>query len=63
MLLGEAVAAGVPREASLIFGNEGAGLPAGFGRMGQAVRIPHSGDIDSLNLSVAAAIGMYAMKE
>ena len=63
MLLGEAVAAGVPREASLIFGNEGAGLSAGFGRMGQAVRIPHSGDIDSLNLSVAAAIGMYAMKE
>jgi len=45
---------------ALVFGNEGSGLPPEFSRMGQVVRIPHSGDIDSLNLSVAAAIGMYA---
>ena len=45
---------------SLIMGNEGSGLPAEFAHMGQAVRIPHSDEIDSLNLSVAAAIGMYA---
>ena len=45
---------------ALVFGNEGSGLPASFAQMGQAVRIPHSGSIDSLNLSIAAAIGMYA---
>lgn len=48
------------RPCALIFGNEGAGLPAEFSALGQPVRIPHSGEIDSLNLSVAAAIGMYA---
>ncbi len=45
---------------ALVFGNEGSGLDPSFAKMGQAVRIPHSGKIDSLNLSVAAAIGMYA---
>jgi TrmH family RNA methyltransferase len=45
---------------ALVFGNEGSGLPPAFARLGQAVRIPHSAKIDSLNLSVAAAIGMYA---
>lgn len=48
---------------ALIMGNEGSGLPAEFAQMGQAVRIPHSGEIDSLNLSIAAAIGMYIFKE
>lgn len=47
---------------ALIMGNEGSGLPAEFAKLGQAVRIPHSGEIDSLNLSIAAAIGMYAFK-
>lgn len=47
---------------ALIFGNEGAGLPADFQQLGQPVRIPHSDAIDSLNLSVAAAIGMYAFR-
>lgn len=41
-------------------GNEGSGLPAEFAAMGQPVRIPHNHEIDSLNLSIAAAIGMYA---
>ena len=45
---------------SLIMGNEGSGLPESFAALGQAVRIPHSSDIDSLNLAIAAAIGMYA---
>ena len=45
---------------ALIFGNEGSGLPPEFAGMGQAVRIPHSDRIDSLNLAVAAAIGAYA---
>ena len=48
---------------ALIMGNEGSGLPPEFARMGQAVRIPHSGEIDSLNLSIAAAIGMYAFSQ
>ena len=45
---------------TLIFGNEGSGLPPAFATLGQAVRIPHSDAIDSLNLAVAAAIGAYA---
>lgn len=48
---------------ALIFGNEGAGLPDAFKNLGQAVRIPHSPAIDSLNLAVAAAIGMHAFRE
>ena len=48
---------------ALIMGNEGSGLPAEFAQLGQAVRIPHSHDIDSLNLSIAAAIGMYAFSQ
>ena len=48
---------------ALIMGNEGSGLPCEFAQMGQAVRIPHSNEIDSLNLSIAAAIGMYAFRE
>ena len=50
----------VRRPYTLVFGNEGAGLPPEFATYGQAVRIPHSNDIDSLNLSIAAAIGAYA---
>ena len=53
-------AAGRKEPFALIMGNEGSGLPAAFARLGQPVRIPHNGEIDSLNLSVAAAIGMYA---
>lgn len=45
---------------SLVFGNEGSGLPAVFAEYGQAVRIPHSDKIDSLNLSIAVGIGAYA---
>ena len=45
---------------ALVFGNEGSGLPPEFSKLGQAVRIPHSGEIDSLNLSIAVGIGAYA---
>ncbi len=44
---------------SLIFGNEGKGLPEEFRNIGQSVYISHSKDIDSLNLSIAAGIGMW----
>ena len=59
MLLEEAVR---QRKAlyALVFGNEGSGLPPEFSKLGQAVRIPHSGEIDSLNLSIAVGIGAYA---
>ena len=49
----------VPEAYSLIFGNEGSGLPPEFAKMGQAVRIESNDKVDSLNLAVAAAIGIY----
>lgn len=58
-LLEEAVAA-LQTPYALVFGNEGSGLPPEFAAIGQAVRIPHSGEIDSLNLSIAVGIGAYA---
>ncbi len=59
VLLETAVQA-VPTPYALVFGNEGSGLPPDFAALGQAVRIPHSDAIDSLNLAVAVAIGAYA---
>ncbi|MGI6724867.1 MAG: TrmH family RNA methyltransferase [Christensenellales bacterium] len=47
---------------SLVFGNEGSGLPAEFEQLGQPVMIEQSAAIDSYNLAIAAAIGMYAFK-
>lgn len=44
---------------SLIFGNEAAGLPASFREVGTTVIIPHTNDIDSLNLPIAASIALY----
>ena len=49
----------VPPAYSLIFGNEGSGLPAAFSALGQAVRIESNDRIDSLNLAVAAGIAIY----
>lgn len=48
---------------ALIMGNEGSGLPPSFQQEGVPVRIPHSDAIDSLNLSIAASIGMYAFMQ
>ena len=44
---------------TLVFGNEGSGLPDDFSRLGTPVRIPMTNQVDSLNLAVAAAIAMY----
>jgi len=44
---------------SLIFGNEARGLPCEFEQIGQPVRIDHADTVDSLNLTIAAAIGIY----
>ena len=49
----------IKRPYTLVFGNEGSGLDVSFQSAGQTVRIPHGTGIDSLNLSVAAAIGIY----
>ena len=51
------------RPCALVFGNEGAGLPPEFQGQGQPVRIPSSDEVDSLNLAVAAALGMYAFRK
>lgn len=45
---------------ALVFGNEASGLPDAFAAMGISTLIPHSARIDSLNLAIAAGIGMYA---
>ena len=47
------------RNYALIFGNEATGLPESFANYAQPVFIPQSPIIDSLNLAVAASIGMY----
>jgi len=57
--LPEVLSGDVPARWTLVFGNEGSGLPAGFAKLGQPVRIPSNERIDSLNLSIAAAIGVY----
>ena len=44
---------------TLVFGNEGRGLPKEFAQLGQAVRIESNEKVDSLNLAIAAGIGMY----
>ena len=49
----------VPEVYSLVFGNEGSGLPSEFADLGQPVRIESNDKVDSLNLGIAAAIGIY----
>ena len=44
---------------SLIFGNEASGLSAEFQKTGTPFFIPQTDEVDSLNLSVAAGIGIY----
>jgi len=49
----------IPPVFSLVFGNEGSGLPAEFASLGQPVRIESNDQVDSLNLAIAAGIGIY----
>ncbi len=44
---------------SLIMGNEATGLDPSFKEVGNPIRIEHSSDIDSLNITIAASIGLY----
>ena len=48
-----------PEKWTLVFGNEGKGLPREFASFGQAVRIESNDKVDSLNLAIAAGIGIY----
>lgn len=61
--LPDVLAGDIPERWALVFGNEGSGLPARFAQIGQPVRIPSNDRVDSLNLSIAAAIGIYGFTQ
>ncbi|MDQ3929819.1 MAG: TrmH family RNA methyltransferase [Chloroflexota bacterium] len=44
---------------TLIFGNESAGLPPEYGKLGTPVTIKHTRAIDSLNLPISVGIALY----
>lgn len=44
---------------ALIFGNESNGLDRSYESVGTPVFIPHSENVESLNLSIAASVAMY----
>ncbi len=44
---------------TLVFGNEATGLPNEFLNIGTSVIIPQSDEVDSLNITIAAGVGMY----
>ena len=48
---------------SLVFGNEGAGLPEIFHTYGETIYIAHNNEIDSLNLSIAFGIAANVFSE
>lgn len=47
------------RNFALVFGNEATGLPEEFAGFGQSILIENSDEVDSLNLSIAVACGLY----
>lgn len=47
------------KEYTLVFGNEATGLPNEFLNKGTSIIIPQSDEVDSLNITIAAGIGMY----
>ena len=50
------------RPFSLVFGNEGSGLPSSFSSFGRRVFIPQSDRVDSFNLPIACSIAMYEFR-
>ncbi len=48
-----------PELFSLVFGNEATGLDDSFLQKGTSVIIPQSEEVDSLNITIAAGVGMY----
>ncbi len=47
---------------ALVFGNEATGLPDAFAGLGQSVFIEQGDEIDSLNLAVSVALGVYGFQ-
>ena len=45
---------------TLAFGNESSGIPKEYASYGKTVYIPMKGDVDSLNVCIAATIALYA---
>jgi TrmH family RNA methyltransferase len=52
-----------PKLFSLVFGNEASGLDDSYLKVGTSVMIPQSPDVDSLNLTIAVGIGVYAFTQ
>lgn len=48
-----------PKLFSLVFGNEATGLDNSYLKEGTSVIIPQSKEVDSLNITIAAGIGIY----
>lgn len=48
-----------PELFSLVFGNEATGLAASYAKCGTSIRIPQTDEVDSLNITIAAGVGMY----
>ena len=44
---------------TLVFGNEATGLPDSFLNVGKSIIIPQSDEVDSLNITIAAGVGMF----
>lgn len=52
-----------PEKYTLVFGNEATGLPNEFLDYGTSIIIPQTPFVDSLNLTIAAGIGMYMFSQ
>ena len=48
-----------PELFSLVFGNEATGLDDSYLNKGTSIIIPQSEEVDSLNITIAAGVGMY----
>ena len=48
-----------PELFSLVFGNEATGLDDSYLQKGTSIIIPQSPEVDSLNITIAAGVGMY----
>lgn len=48
-----------PELFSLVFGNEATGLDDSYLQKGTSILIPQSEEVDSLNITIAAGVGMY----
>ncbi len=47
---------------SLVFGNEASGLDNSYLKVGTSIYIPQTPEVDSLNLTIAVGIGIFAFK-